>query len=1234
MNESHCSRWVAAVCLIFSTLLFAPVIGAQQTLGSLNGTVTDISGAAITGAKITVVYGQTGLTRSTTTQGNGHWEILNLPEGTYKVTATQQNFETVNYPAITVQEGRTTTINASLKPGQVSESVTVNASPLLNTTDTTNGYTLDSTQISQLPLGTGSFTQLATLSPGINADLLSDTGTNTGLGNQNIWANGQRLSSNTFTFDGILANNLFNGASSSQVAANRAVLNTGESFQNGGTIRTNTSIYDAIGEALPTPPQETIAEMQVNTSMYDVSQGDTAGAHIDVQTKSGTNDLHGAAWGTLGDGRLNSDPFFYKQNGLPTPDLHRYDVGAGVGGPLIRNKLFYYAGYEWTRARDQLNSFDQYSVPLHLTDDRSPTGLAGMASQDAGYTGSIDPVAQYFLQAKLPDGSFLIRSPTNTANGSYHDVDFVGPASKFQADRALLDIDYNLTRTDTLSAKYYFQHDPTESPFGSANLLGFPQTFNAGSQVVSLENTVVYGPKLTWEQKVGFLRMNVGSFTGQPFGPSAPGIDLFGSTHLPGISVSGFDGGRNSLDIGPTSNFSNTGFVQNTWEGTTNLNWELGHHTLSFGANYDFTQLNILNRANQVAKLTVASLHNFLQGSPLRTGAENTVYFQGASNRYYRAPQIGGYAQDRWQLTQKVTVTLGIRYDNDGGLYEKYGHLVNFDPSRYQYDLSTDTITNAGLIVAGNNKQYRTPGASDSTLTQPQWGFGPRIGVAWSPTSKIVWRTGFGIYYDRGEYFTEFSPSAGNGFNGPFGVTLQPPFVQPVVGTSSSTLKNPFGNSLPAVDTNPADFINNLPNQAALEGGANPYLFGAYALNNKLPYTEDWSLDFQYQVRPDISLTIGYTGNHDVRQTIPLPFNQPLIATTAHPVNGQTYSYGWQATDSNYNPLVTEPQNTYDGGNTDLRSPYIGYNPNSVAWTTAGIGSYNALMASARKSFGNGLDFLASYTWSHALDESSDYGLFYNGNDPRALRSGYASSDFDRTNVLTVSYDYFLPTLKNGNLLAKELANGWGMTGIAVFESGQPYNVYDFSGTVGSLYFSSNDYLTNPVLPLAKGTRPSQALTGHSGAFPQNVAFKPEAFAYPLAAPGQDGVPPCGPTTAGTTVCDAFESTFSYGGRNIFRGDFQKRADVSIVKLTKLGEGRELRLSADFFNITNTPSFDTPGNNFSGDPNYSPYNFDSNGNVLGFTPLSGTAFSDQGVGVITNPLGSPRQIQFAGRISF
>jgi hypothetical protein len=1235
------------VCAALSISLHG---AAQQTLGSINGTVLDNSGAAVVGATVTIVNEQTSATRTTTSGSSGLYSFKDLSVGTYSFTISFSGFATEKISLIPVQADRTATVNIRLKPGAVSETVEVTAEPLLNATDTTNGAVLDAKTIENAPLATGSFTQLAVLTPGVNADLLSDTGTNTGLGNQNIWANGQRLSSNTFTFDGVIANNLFNGASSSQVSANRAVLNTGESFQSNGAIRTNTSIYDAIGEALPTPPIMTVSEMRINASMYDASQGATSGAHLDVTTKSGANQFHGSANGMIEANKLNANPFFNKQAQLDSgdpnapPDLHRTEVGGAVGGPIRKDKLFFFGGYDYTRAADQLNSLTSYHVPALLGSSRSLSDIQSMAYSPviAGGAGlasgtPLDNVAVNYLEAKLPNGQFLIHQPTASGSSS---VQFNGPASTFTANRVVADLDDKITGNDTLSGKYYFQQDPTTSPFSSTPLLGFSQKFTSGSQVVSLENTTILSPNLSWEQKVGFLRMNVQSYTSQPVGPSTVGINLFGSPYLPGINVRGFDPKTNSsLSIGPTSNFANTGFVQNTFEGSSNLNWTLHRHTLSVGANYDFTQLNILNRASQVATLSFNNLKSFLTGGPLRGGL-NSVYFQGASNRYYRAPQVGVYAVDQFRINSKLTVTYGVRFDYDGGLSEKYGNLVNFDAKKYSYDPTSDTIGNSGLIIAGNNKNYATPGASNSTLTQFQGGFGPRVGIAYQLFPNLVARTGFGIYYDRGEYFTEFSPSAGNGFNGPFGVTLQPPFVQPVTTTSSSTLDNPFGtgSTPPSVDTNPADFIKNLPNIGALANGAEPYLFGAYALNNKLPYTENWSLDLQWQATAHTSATVGYVGNHSVHQTIPIPFNEPLVATPSNPVNGESFSYGYNATDADGNTLLSEPEQTWDGGNTDTRTPYPGYSPNSVAWTTAGIANFDALQASVHHTAYKGLELLAGYTWSHSLDESSGYGLFYNGNDPRNLRSGYASSDFDRTHVATLSFDYQTPAWNSGTQLAKSFVNGWGLSGITVLESGQPYNVYDFSGTVGSIFFSSNDYLTNPVLPLAPGVKPKQALTGHSGAFVNpygsspnlaDAAFNPSAFTYPLLQPGQSGVPSCGPTTAGTTACDNVETGFANGGRNIFRGAFQKRADLSLYKVTKLTEGASLRLSMDVFNISNTPSFDTPGNNFTGSdfgnpPSYLPLG-------PGADPLS---FANQGVGAVTNPLGGPRQVQFTGILTF
>ena len=1245
-------RFLLLVLFLLGWLVLPPA-RAQQTLGKVSGTVTDATGAAIPAASILLVNEQTAATRNTTSDGAGGYLVQDLSIGTYTVTITAQGFNTETLTGFLVQADRTASLQIKLKPGNVSVSVDVSATAQLNTTDPTNGYVLDATTIENTPLGTGSFTQLATMSPGVHADPLAGTGSNTGLGNQNIYANGQRSSSNTFTFNGVMSNNLFNGNSSSQVTEGRAVLDTGESFLTGGTVQTNTSIFDAIGESLPSPPQQTIAEERVNTSMFDASQGATAGAHIDVTTKSGTNKLHGSAYSNWESSELNATPFFYNQTNLPKPDLHRYVLGAELGGPIVHDRLFFYTSYQFTRDRDQLESQAAYFAPLGLTADRSPTGLESvLTAVGLPATTPIDPVALALLQAKLPSGQFLIRNPATEGS----EVKFLGAGSKFDAVQINGNADYVINNKDTLAFKYYFQHDPTQNPFGSTQLEGFPQQLNASSQTFSLENTYVFTPRLTWEQKVGLMRQVATSFTGQPLTPQEAGINLFGSNIFPGITINSVDqafpkpktGPNDKLTIGPTSNFSNTGFAQNTLEFTSTLNYVVGRHSLSFGGNYDFTQLNILNRANQVASYQYNNIQGFMAGNGNLTGTTlfkagtSSEYFQGSSNRYYRSPQVGAFAQDQWKATSKLTVTAGLRYDNDGGLYEKYGNLVNFNPALYSYNLATDTILNSGLVVAGNNKQFATPGASNSTLTNKQDGFGPRIGVAYSATPKFVVRSGFGLYYDRGEFFTNFSPSAGNGFNGPFGVTLQPPFVEPVQTSATSTTQNPFGTSAPPIDTNPNDFIKNLSNQAALKTGAAPYLFGAYAANNKLPYTENYSLDLQYQLAQGLVADVGYAGNHGVHQTVPIPFNQPQVATPQAPVNGQMYSYGFQANDGAKKPstLLTEPLNTNTGGNTDLRVPYIGYSPNSVAWSTLGWSHYNALLVSLHQQHWHGLDSQVSYTWSHSLDTSSGFNIFYNGNNPDNLSSGYASSDFDRTHVTEVSFNYQIPAYKAGSHFLHAATSGFGLSGVSLFESGQPYNVYDFTGTVGSIFYASNDDLINPVLPLAPGVSAKKALTGHSGAFvnPSNPngtssnfndqAFTSQAFAYPTLSPGQSGVPPCGPTAAGTTACDIYESTFGNGSRNIFRSSFQKRADLAIYKETKIAEKYRLRLAMEVFNVTNTPSFDAPQNEFEG------ATFANPPVITPIGPNSADAFGGQQVGSVTNPVGSPRQVQFYGIFSF
>src|SRR5579863_5462062 len=369
---------------------------AQQTLGSLNGSVTDTSGAVVQAVTVKAHALATNLEVTATTRANGSFSIADLPIGTYNLTFSKDGFQTESYPQIIIQGNRTATVDAKLKPGSVSSTVTVTATPLLNETDTTTGYVLDRLVIDNTPLGTGSFTQLAILSPGVNADLLNTAGTNAGFGNQSIWANGQRDSSNSFSFNGVNANNIFNGKSSSQLTSGRVAVNVGEgSNSQTGEIQTSTSVYGAIGQALPTPPPETIQELHVNSAMYDASQGANSGAHIEVITKSGTNSLHGGGWEYYQTGGWNANPWFNNEAGFPTPALHRNVFGGMIGGPIKRDKLFFFASYQGQRVKDQLlgNSLIAVPAPFQsgstlsgpgLTSDRSAAGLANLVNQSFG----------------------------------------------------------------------------------------------------------------------------------------------------------------------------------------------------------------------------------------------------------------------------------------------------------------------------------------------------------------------------------------------------------------------------------------------------------------------------------------------------------------------------------------------------------------------------------------------------------------------------------------------------------------------------------------------------------------------------------------------------------------------------------------------------------------------------------------------------------------------------------
>ena len=485
--------------------------------------------------------------------------------------------------------------------------------------------------------------------------------------------------------------------------------------------------------------------------------------------------------------------------------------------------------------------------------------------------------------------------------------------------------------------------------------------------MVSLDNTTILTPNLSWEQRFGFIRETAyrrhervsDAFIGRNHDPD--------QCHVPADKYRERRWPVDGSVIGP-SNFANAGIFQNNFGGASNLGWVHGRHSIQTGFNFDYTQLNVTNKDSSVARLNFADFAGFMTGS-LCSFANSCGFagspselFSGASNRHFRSRQAGVYVQDDIRVKSNLVVDVGVRWDWDGPLVEKNGLLANFYPKEYQYNVQSDSFGNGGqaigLVIAGNNKGFGTKGVSDSTLTGRQWGFAPRFGMVYSPgfVKNFVLRAGFGMYYDRGEYFSEFSQPSGGGISGPFGVTMSEPFVVPnftsydPANPSSASFAVPFGTTAPPPPPNNfSKVISLIPNAAQLIAQTTPFctatgqfgcsglFFAGYDPKNKLPYSENWTVDLQWQPINTWVVTLGYVGNHGVHEAIPLPFNQAQIATPQHPLlaggpNQQIYSYGWQVPGVTVENNIQTLVDGFSTGNAALRVPYLGYDPNSVSY--------------------------------------------------------------------------------------------------------------------------------------------------------------------------------------------------------------------------------------------------------------------------------------------------------------
>ena len=378
-----------------------------------------------------------------------------------------------------------------------------------------------------------------------------------------------------------------------------------------------------------------------------------------------------------------------------------------------------------------------------------------------------------------------------------------------------------------------------------------------------------------------------------------------------------------------------------------------------------------------------------------------------------------------------------------------------------------------------------------------------------------------------------------------------------------------------------------------------------------LPYTENWTFDLQWQPPNSVTAQPGIHGQPR-RASGASDSLQPAGLRLPPTHQRRNISYG-------FNVFPRRHEKNFDGGNTDLRVPYLGLSDSSVFYKAEGIADLSRPAVRTSQAPEPGLQVTAAYTWSHTLDMQSGLGLFFNGNDPFNLHNSYGTSSYDRTHVAVVQYHYEIPNVAGANSLLGKLTNGWSFNGLTVFQSGQPYGAIDYSGAVGGIYYANFVEILDPVLPIKPGMTVSQVtLQGTTGIDPNKPLLNSAAFYVPTLAPGTSGVP-C-TTVSGNPVCDTVETAFGATGRNTFRGPFQERFDLSAVKLTKLSERFTLRFQADALNLFNHTSFDVPNSTIT---QYSV----TNGVPTVRTPPATFGF-------LQHTLGGPRTMQFSIHLQF
>jgi hypothetical protein len=1166
---------VVSVAILLLTVCAVCLPGlAQSTAGRVLGSVSDPSGAAVAGATVLVTDVNRGTSRTLTTDEAGAYVAADLTPGTYKIHVEAKGFKSVERPSVLIEVASDVRADFSLQPGQVSETVVVNEEvPLLNTTSSTLGGTLSNQEINDLPLNGRNYENLLQLRPGVMRY--------PGGGFSTTSANGLRAEDNAYFVEG-----LFNSEPYS-----------GQAIINGSGIA---------GDSATILPIDAIQEFNLQQNV-PAEYGWKPGAVVNVGLKSGTNRVHGTAFGFGRDGVMDARNYF---NDSPNPKLTRTleQFGGSLGGAIIKDKAFFFGAYEGQRYNVG-NSYGGVTTPstVHMAPngtcsfgfagdcaDSIPDVIADITEPSAAAAGVIVSPASLLVAGCTGSGASITCNGTGFPTNNQTNVgtaltaaDAITIPNGFNnvvhVDNVIGKVDYKLNEGNSISGMYFFGNNSGTVEDFSELQQKWLSDIHTRAQVVG--GSWIWTPtaRLVNEARVGYNRL---------YQPTLP-ADL----NTP-VSDYGLDTGISGPDTGglPRIGFGGYfttlgGFKWPKFQGpdsitqvVDHISYTAGKHALIFGGELHYNKVKNASYGN--ARGSVNFLGGVVSGTPSPAGSSPLEdFFAGAPLK--STVEVGnptlqlhnwayaGFFQDDWRATKNLTVNFGVRYEFSSVPQEANNLLGNFDP-------------NLGMVQVGHQI---------SSLYNPDHtNFGPRMGFAWDigGNGRTVLRGGGGLIYETVNWqsFVAFNNAFGPG-SVPTGVPIDAAGDTSggTITTSNVTYKNIANYPLTW------DAVN-----GPLYGGSTVNCFKSPCpimtvdRNLTTPYVWNWTLNLQHAFTPNLSLEAAYVGNHGSNLTGIRDINQPPVGS------------GWPAAAisaciaSGYtDPVNCAPNST---GGEQTNAPYFAkfpYLANIFQMGNVYRSNYDGLQVTLNARNYHGLSMVAGYTYSHALDDVGanwDFGygsgLPQNAHNPGAE---YANSDFDIRQRLTVSLTYAIPGRKGYG----QALEGWEINSIITLETPQYWGPMD-EGTdaagVGPLPVSPP--ANSPIRWSFYGKTSDFKAQKGVGIPYFSHATNSTCAAQALAVDGGTA----GASTASLNLfgCYANGSSvmlppplgqFGNMGRNMFQDNGFRNLDFSLAKNFHFGETMRLQFRAEFFNIFNHPNFANPygGQNGFGlnDPSVRPF---------------------------------------------